>query len=804
MKLNRIAASGLVATALLGPATQTALAQDDTAMLEEIVVTAEKRESTIMDSALSVTALTGDALSEYAITDFNKYIEVVPGMSSSDRTPETWGPRRIGIRGVQSLNGTFSTGQSTVGFYIDDTVVPISNPRLVDLERVEVLRGPQGTLYGSATMAGLIKLVTVQPDPTGWSGRILADASTMTDGNQGYSLEGVVNIPVADTFAIRVSGYADNRPGYIDVVFVDLPTQPTGQVAEDANEVESYGGRIAAAWDATDNLRFTLSHMYNRTEVGNLSFFHRPTPDGLPVEPCFATNFVECPDPTVPVDELTGPADSRDDPRWLGRMLTPADTEFNLTNLTFNWDFAAASLVSSTSYYTDSGYYQSEITDFLSGIFGRDVTVPTEADPFFAFQPVTTTFNRDLENTEITHETRLVSTWNRKFNYTVGIFYTDRDEDYITNAPLGVGTSLFGFPNLSEDGSALATEGYRGRKEFSLFGELTYDFTEQFSATIGGRFYNHDFEVQDMFTGNPLFVGNPTGMNTNTGSTSYDGTLGSLRLAYRPGDSTLLYGSIAEGFRMGGATFRVPEELPDCQAEIQAVFGTDSAPTSFEPDDLVNYEIGWKQTWAGGRATTNVAAFYIDWSNTQTQLPSLCEIIGFPFNAGAIESSGAEFESQFLVTDNFLLGFNLAYIKAEVAEDIVTSPDAPPLAVKGDIMPAVPEWSGSINWDARHSFSETFQGYFRGILSYRDETIVFLGANDNVTDDYTMLDLRFGAILNQSWDIAVYVNNALDERPSLTGTLGINNVGNDPNGFRIQETTLAPRTFGATLTKSFY
>ncbi len=804
MNLNRITASGLAAALLLGLCAQTAMAEDQAAMLDEIVVTAQKRESTLMDASLSVTALTGDSLSEYAITSFNDYIELVPGMSSSDRTPETWGPRRIGIRGVQTLNGTFSVGQSTVGFYIDDTVVPISNPRLVDLERVEVLRGPQGTLYGSATMAGLIKLVTVQPDPTGWSGRILADVSTMEDGSEGYSLEGVVNIPVADTFAVRVSGYADERPGYIDVILVDLPTQATGQRVDDANDVEAYGARIAAAWDATDNLRFNLSHMYNKTEVGNLSFFHRPTEDGLPVEPCIAFNFTECPDPTAPVAELTGPSNDRDDPRWLGRMLTPSDTEFNLTNLTLNWGFSGADLVSSTSYYTDEGYYQSEITDFLGGIFGRDVTVPIAVDPFFAFQPVTTTFNRDLENTEITHETRLVSNWDKRFNYTVGVFYTDRDEDYITNAPLGVGTSLFGFPNLSDDGSALATVGFRGREEFSLFGELTYAFTEQFSATIGGRYYDHTYEARDMFTGNPLFVGDPSGMSTASTSASLDGTLGSLRLSYRPTDSTLIYGSFAEGFRMGGATFRVPEDLPECQAEIQAIFGTDSAPTTYDPDDLENYEIGWKQTWAGGRATTNVSAFYIDWSNTQTALPSLCEIIGFPYNAGAVESSGAEIESQFAVTENFVLGINLAYIDAEIAEDLTTSDAAPPQAVKGDLMPGVPEWTASINWDYRHTLSDTVTGYFRGVMSYRDETVVLLGVNDNLSDDYTMLDLRFGAILNESWDIAVYINNALDERPSLNGPAGINNVGNDPNAFRFQETTLAPRNFGATLTKSFY
>lgn len=781
---------------------EAALAQRDSFALEEVIVTASKRDVSLQDSTVAVTALTGESLQKFNVREFNDYIELVPGLTALQRTPETNGPRTVGLRGVQSLNGTFSVGQNTVGFYIDDAVVPISNPRLVDLERVEVLRGPQGTLYGSAALAGTVKLITAKPEFDKWSGRVRADANGMADGGNGYSLEGVVNMPVTSKFAIRLSGYSDATPGYVDMVEVDVATRPTGRIVKDANDTDAVGGRLAAAWQVSDTVAISASHMYSKVEVGNLSTFTKPTIDGLPLTGCFAFNQGACPDPTQPIAALTGNPTDRSDPKVLGRFRTPSQTEFNLTNLTLRWSLGSADLVSSTSYYTDEGRFQTEITDIIGATFGRDITVPTDTAPFFAFQPRPVAFHRDLQNSELTHETRLVSTWDKPLNYTVGVFYTDRDEDFATNAPLGVGTSLYGAPNLSADGSALATDGYRRRKEASAFGELTYDVTERFSATIGGRFFDHDFELRDTFTGNPLFVGDPSGTSMRSDSASQSGTLGSAKLAYRPADSSLLYAGVAEGFRMGGAVFKLPEQVPSCQQEILDTFGSTSAPRKFEPDDLVNYELGWKQSWGGGRATTNVAAFFIDWNNTQVVIPgSVCNITGFPVNAGAVESKGLELEAQALALDDLRVGLNLAYVESEVKQDLTTSPNVPAIAIRGDRMPGIPRWSGALNWDYGRDISASVQGYFRGVFSYRDETVVAIGDNANVTDSYTMLNVRIGVSIGDgAWDVSLYMNNALDERPSLTGSVSLDP---EPNAFRDAETTLQPRTYGLSLSRTF-
>lgn len=798
-RISRVAISAVGALACsLAPS---ARGQTNDAVLEEVIVSAQKRDISLQDSTVAVTAISGDALQKLNIREINEYIELVPGLTALQRTPETNGPRTVGLRGVQSLNGTFSVGQNTVGFYIDDSVVPISNPRLVDLERIEVLRGPQGTLYGSATLAGTIKLVTAKPDFQNWGGRLRADVSSMTDGGSGYSIEGALNAPISDTLALRVSGYADRIPGYVDFIEVNVPAAATGRIENDANNADAIGGRVVAEWKASPNLSVSLAHMYSKVDVGNLSVFTKPTPDGLPVAGCFAFNQSACPNPMSPIAAVTGRSSDRSDPNVLGRFRTPSETAFSLTSLTFRWQPNDAELVSSTSYYTDEGLFQTEITDIIGATFGRDITVPTSSPPFFAFQPKPVAFRRYLENSELTHETRLVSNWDRPIDYTVGVFYTDRDEDFVTNAPLGVGTFLYGAPNLSADGSALATEGFRGRKERSVFGEVSYDVSERLAVTVGGRYFQHEFKLADTFTGNPLFVGAASGTSSRSDNAKQSGTIGAAKIAFRVNGDSLLYASVAEGFRMGGAVFRLPEDVPSCRQEIIDVFGSPTAPRRFEPDDLVNYEIGWKQTWNDGRATSNAAVFFIDWNNTQVVIPgSVCNIVGFPVNAGAVESRGVELEAQALLFKNLRVGLNLAYIDSEVTGALTTSPNVTPIAVRGDLLPGIPEWSGSLTWDFSPEWTRSFGGYFRGVLSYRDDTVVAIGNNANLADSYTLLNLRLGAVVRDGWDVAVYVNNAFDERPSLTGPISLDP---EPNAFRNEETTLPPRTIGISVSKSF-
>ena len=161
-----------------------------------------------------------------------------------------------------------------------------------------------------------------------------------------------------------------------------------------------------------------------------------------------------------------------------------------------------------------------------------------------------------------------------------------------------------------------------------------------------------------------------------------------------------------------------------------------------------------------------------------------------------------EFETQTLLGENLLVGFHLAYIDSEIKEALQISDAAPAIAVPGDRLPSVPEWSGSLNWDWGMDFSSNVRGYFRGLLTYRDETVVGIGNNDNLTDDYTLLDLRFGAVVNDSWDLSVYIENALDERPSLFGSQP-ETVDPDPTGFRYAETTLLPRSYGLIIRKHF-
>ena len=770
------------------------------AYLEEIIVTANKREQSMQDVSVSITSITGDTMSRFGVRDFNDYINLVPGLSTSQRSAASAvGPREIGLRGIQTISGAFLVGQNTVGFYIDETPVTMSNPRLVDLERIEVLRGPQGTLYGAASLAGAVKIITRKPDFERLEGHVAASVSDTEFGGGNFDVEAMLNIPVSDRLALRVSGYREENAGYIDIHEIDLFANPTGNLIDkNANGETVTGGRLALSLLATDSLSISASVMHDNTKQDTTNYLHPRSPGDTGTLTIAGNAYRGFGIGAPYVAALDGDRTDYDDPIFFGRGLDSIYTKFTLSNLAFDWqindNFQA---VSSTSYYIDEMTMRLDVTEGF-GILVSDANgLPA---------PVYIPGDYTPENEEITHETRLQTTWDRKANFTVGVFYTNRTEDYNTRFFAGENTTVafpaFGLvvPN-SPDGYIFWSSSFRDRDEVALFGEATYDFNDQWRAVVGLRAFWHEFALWDHFRGNALFI--TGGDFVLEGSNKDDGIVPNFKLEYRPTDNALFYASAAEGFRMGGANFPLPDS-PACRAELQARIGTERTPDRYLSDSLWTYELGWKQTFANGRATTAVAWFYTDWQDTQVGVNPLCQLNGSVINLGSVESQGVEFEMSAAISENLVLAMNLTYIDSQIGEDYIpegSDPSLEPLAKKGGPMPDVPMWMGSVLAEFSMPINSGMDFFVRSDYSYRSEQVgsAFATAGAaGIQNGYGELNARMGIAWKQ-WEFTLFGDNLTGELPSIEGVPGSFSLV----GFRETDTTIRPFTWGLSARMSF-
>ncbi len=747
--------SGLAALLTLGLGTSGVIAQEqnerDEVRLEEILVTAEKREQSMQDVAISITAISGGDLARFSIKDFNDVVQFIPGLST-DSANNSVLTRAIGIRGVISQSGTILSAENAVGYYIDNTAISVNNARLVDLERVETLRGPQGTLYGSSTLAGLIKLVTKKPSFEKFSGHVNGEISTVKTGETGSDIEASVNIPLADNFAIRASAFREDIAGYIDARPVDLiGFTITGEDVPDINSIIHKGGRVAAYWEATENFRAHLSFMINDLKS-----------DGT----FFTDNYA----PTLEGDRLVG--------FW--RFPTGGNADDNLTSLEIEWEFPSFSIQSTTSKF--NSYRETDELD-TTNFFGL-ISTPIQVS----------TGTYQLTRDEFTQEVRILSTWDSKFNYILGGFYSKREQGYETRFPMIPGSTVFGFPN-SPDGFIFWSSSTRLIKEKALFGMLTYDFNDKWSIAAGARVFEFDTELFDHFRGNLLFVSG--GDSVLTGDSSASDIVSRFNLQYRPKNDLMLYATAAEGYRSGGSNFPLPAN-PICEAELLNKIGTPTAPSGYEPDSLWNYELGLKSTVAEGRVAMTLAVFLMDWTNMQIGVSPLCGLGGTTMNAGKVQSKGFEYELDAAVSENFTLGFGVAYIDATFSED-ASFGFAFSYADEGSRIPNVAKWSGNIRANYRIPISDRIEGFVGGTLTYLGDRVAIPasgGSVPTVKDAYEVLNLRAGVVINDDWSVELFAENLTNSNPSFTGlplaVLGTE-IGGVPVDFSIRQQTFGLR-----------
>ena len=707
---HRLRAAGLVLavqTAPMGLVANIAAAEqrirdagDD--VLEEIIVTATRRATSIQAAPLSVTALTGSQLRAIGARDLPDYFALVPGLNYGD---DGWSPRVV-IRGVGS--GTFVEPRPLSALYLDDTPMmtltgppqlgQISgpHPEVFDLARIEVLRGPQGTLFGTSALGGAIRMITNAPDPDGWYAGAEGDFSSTSHGSDNYQISGILNVPlIPDKAAMRAGGFFRDDAGFIDDVQRAIPN---------VNSVETSGGRVALLWRPVSALTFTLRGHHQARNTGGLSFA-----DGELGEYSQARYVAE-----------------RNDESW------------ELFNFVIEYDLQWAQLMSSTSYMDRQPAVTQDATLFAEFALGL-------------FNPASNEFTDGVR--DFVQELRLTSDSGGRLSWLAGAFY--QDEDRATYQDL----RSPGFDALT-DGSAASygypdtlahIESHSSQQQRALYADLSFEIASNWHATVGGRWFDFREDIASQFDG--LFFGGPT---SNSESLKQDGTKAKLGLAYRPSEHALLFFNAAEGFRPGGANGWTEELVELCSSDLAAL-GLKEPPATFSSDSLWSYELGAKTSWPDNRVVANGTVYHIDWDSMQTSKGLNCGVSFFE-NAGGATIDGLELEAVWGPADPLELTVGAAYVDAVLAQDVPNVSGE-----KGERIPTVPGWSLNVTADAEFTLP-TAVGFARASYQYIDGSWSDFDQSIRVRLPSRQLLSAHMGVRRDAWQIELYVDNLLDER----------------------------------------
>jgi outer membrane receptor protein involved in Fe transport len=727
----------------------------DAPVLEEITVTAQKRSENLQDVPLSIQAFSTARLEELGIGDFDDYAKYLPSVSFQKVGSPSF--EHTYMRGVSSGgDGNHSGSQPSVGMYLDEqpvtTIDGNLNIHLYDIERVEALAGPQGTLYGASSQAGTIRIISNKPDPSGFKAGYDLDLNNVDHGGTGYDVEAFVNLPLTSTAAVRLVGWDQHDAGYISNVHgtVTFPTSGAvfdnaALVKKDYNTVETTGGRAALKVELNDSWTI-LPTVMGQVQQTDGDFAYNPAVGDLEVQHYF-------------------PQYVRDS--WVQSALT---VEGKIGN--FDLVYAGAYLLRNTheqSDYTDySLYYDSAYGKYFVDNAGKLIN------------PAQTIIGTD-HYSKYSHELRISSPKENRLRFVGGLFLERQVheilQDYVVDNgdPLGSvapnNVSVPGWP-----GTLWLTDQERVDRDKAIFGELTFDITEHLSASAGLRHFTYDNSLQGFYGFNSTFSSNEGIATCFTpfvpfhGAPCSDldrGTSGSgnspkFNLTYKFDPDRLIYATYSKGFRPGGVNRNGGGTIPP-----------------YQPDYLKNYEIGWKTSWFDNRLRFNGAVFREDWSNFQFSYlgPNSLTIIT---NAGQARIDGLETDLEFAATQNLTLTSGFSWLNARLTQTFCGDPSicgAPGFdpstyeqyAPAGTRLPVTPRFKGNIT--ARYTFPVgTYKGDIQGSAVYvgeRTSDLRPLAANALGDEpSYAVFDFSAGIQMN-SFHYSVYINNAFDKRAVL-------------------------------------
>jgi outer membrane receptor protein involved in Fe transport len=748
--------SAPVPLALLVAAVSTALAQEapSTSGIEEIIVTSQKRTENMQDVPISIQAIGTQRLEEQHVTSFEDYARLLPAVSFQSPAP---GFAKVYMRGIVSGgDGNHSGSLPTVGMYLDEQPITTIQGNLdihvYDIERVEALVGPQGTLYGASSEAGTVRIITNKPDPSGFSASYDIQGNTIADGDPGYVGEGFVNVPISENAAVRLVGWVDHVGGYIDNVpgRRDFPSwgecisntdppengcvQTPATTEDDYNDIDTAGARVALRVDLNENWTITPTIMGQKQESNGFFGFDEGAGE-LQI-----THF--------------HPESSED--TWGQAALTVDGTIGN-----FDLVYAGAYLdrdVDSFSDYVDYAYFYDVVYGY--GVYFYDDNGDT-------IDPSQVIWGKDRYEKQ-SHELRISSPQDKRFRFVGGLFWQrqvhDIEQRYVIH-DLAASNEVTGWPD-----TFWLTEQIRTDRDEAIFGEFTYDFTDKLAGTAGMRYFTYENSLAGYFGfGLTNSYGSGTGEQACFEDTQINGgpcknldattgkesdSITRLNLTYRFNDDAIMYATWSEGFRPGGINRR---------------------GSAYLPDFLTNYEIGWKTTLADGNLRLNGAVFLEEWDDFQFSFlgeNSLTQID----NGGSAESVGLDLDFEWAATTNFRLGGGFEVINAELTEPycedrtIPCAPPAnPPAAPEGQQLPIAPDFKGNLT--GRYLFPVgQYDAHAQATVVYVDDRWADLRTVQREIlgpmDAYTTVDLTLG-IESEHWTVELFALNAFDELAEL-------------------------------------
>jgi iron complex outermembrane recepter protein len=704
--------------------------------IPDIVVTARKTTERLQDTPMSIAVITADAIEKTGATTLEDLGRETPGLTIISAAP---GQNTITLRGL--------SGNNTVGFYLDDTPLSIGignavqptnfdmDPALFDLDRVEVLRGPQGSLYGASSFGGTVRYITNQPNLTEEHVTAKVIASDTDGGGPNEEVDALINQPLIPGYlAVRAMVFDRNNSGYID----QYPTDPNnylavlpGPVDKNINTEQTFGGRIAIEAKPIDEFSATLAAYYQQMDLGAPFTFDSPP------------------------GSFSDPIQSR-------LVREPSTDQVQLYTLTLQGDVHPVHLTSSTSYMDRYVFNAEDDSKVLYFFFPQGAVYPS-------------TLYAEAGNHNFIEEMR-ASGEVGPVRGVVGLFYAH-----------AVAFGTLNWPTPPQYEAAFGSEPvYYNWNDFldvqkAAFGELNIDLAPGLQATLGDRLYQQSQRYTVYING--IFNG---GVETPASSYTSEarGTTPKYGLSYHLTPDILTYTTVAKGYREGGPLYPFPSTC----AEDLAALGVSTPPTAYKPDSIWNYELGVKTEWLEHRLTMNGAVYYIDWTNIQ-QIIAL-PTCGFDFvgNFGKASSEGGEFEMKYDPTRTLKLTLSFSYNEAKLTSTI---PGAAGQA--GQTLEYAPRWMGAASAEYTRAIGADTSAYLRADFnstssedtSYNSQSIYY-----NIAG-YSLLNLRFG-VKHLTWTASLFVTNALDRHAETE--LPLSNAVDLPTQRRIALNL--PRTIG--------
>ena len=742
--------------------------EKDARTLDTITVTAQKREENLQKVPISLQVLGNTQLEQQNVAAFGDYAKLIPSLSFGTSGGGVFsGPGfvQLYMRGVASGNDANHSGsQPSAAMYLDEqpitTITGALDIHMYDIERVEALAGPQGTLYGANSQSGTVRIITRKPDPTAFSAGFSVEGSKIEDGGIGHVLEGFVNIPISDRAAVRLVGWQKHDAGYVDNIR-GTRTFPTSgitidnadRVEKDFNDADTIGIRGALRFDINENWTITPQLVAQKMKahgstgvdpnVGNPDFGYDTSTADLAVKHFYP--------------------ESSDD-RWHQAALT---VEGKIGNFDLTYVFSNMKRdVDSEADYADYGFWYDSLAGYGAYFYDNNGDLINPAQ----YIQATDGYKRT------SHELRVSSPQENRLRMTAGLFWQKQTHDIFQRYKVDDLADDIEVNGWSDTIWLTAQQRKDGDK--AVFGELAFDLTDSLTLTGGMRWFRNTnslkgfFGYGDGFSGSTgvsqcfsteQFHGAPC-VNVDKGTHESD-SIGRVNLTWQINDTKMVYATWSEGYRPGGINRK--STLPPYQS-----------------DYLTNYELGWKTSWADNKLVLNGALFRETWDDFQFSYlgaNGLTEIR----NANAAQIDGLELDLAWAASYNLQINAGFAWYDAKLTQDYCADTDAqgnldpdcflpvaggpPDRAFSGTRLPVTAKFKGNVN--ARYTFDwQGGEAYWQASVAHQgDRTNDLREAQSAVFGKlaaYTLTDLSVGW-RKDSWSVDVFLKNAFNTRAQL-------------------------------------